>query len=397
MTIPKMATSTSETALLMENDELMGENQSQSSQNSHHQTSVSPKRKKIQSPNQDFAFIKIIARITLQIIRKFWAFSSAAALAIILFYWLCGGFVAFSLVAFALSGLLYHSTDRFLYHPDQPATARVYVPSPSVLGLTFENVYIKTKDSVRLHMFFVKQVTEALTASSPTVLYFHGNAGNIGHRLMNVKGFVQMLGCNVCLLEYRGYGHSDGTPSEDGLYMDAQAALDYLVGRPDVDQRKIIVFGRSLGGAVAVDLASRLENSTKIRCLMVENTFTSIPEVAKSLFNLKFVRCLPRWFYKNQFLSRLKVPRLTVPVMFLSGTADQLIPPNMATELYNATSSETKQLARFPGGSHNETWMCSHYYQTIEYFLDEVVQIKDSSTRSRLQPPPTLVNSNNVV
>ena len=94
---------------------------------------------------------------------------------------------------------------------------------------------------------------------------------------------------------------------------------------------------------------------------------------AKSLFNLKFVRCLPRWFYKNQFLSRLKVPRLTVPVMFLSGTADQLIPPNMATELYNATSSETKQLARFPGGSHNETWMCSHYYQTIEYFLDEVI------------------------
>ena len=86
-----------------------------------------------------------------------------------------------------------------------------------------------------------------MTASSPTVLYFHGNAGNIGHRLMNVKGFVQMLGCNVCLLEYRGYGHSDGTPSEDGFYLDAQAALDYLVGRPDVDQRKIIVFGRSLG------------------------------------------------------------------------------------------------------------------------------------------------------
>ena len=99
-------------------------------------------------------------------------------------------------------------------------------------------------------MFFVKQETEALTASSPTVLYFHGNAGNIGHRLMNVKGFVQMLGCNVCLLEYRGYGHSDGSPSEDGLYMDAQAALDYLVGRPDVDQRKIIVFGRSLGKCI---------------------------------------------------------------------------------------------------------------------------------------------------
>ena len=154
---------------------------------------------------------------------------------------------ALTFVAFALSGILYHSTDRFLYHPDQPATARVYVPSPSIVGLTFENVYIKSKDSVRLHVFFVKQANEALTSTSPTVLYLHGNAGNIGHRLMNVKGLVQLLGCNVCLLEYRGYGHSDGTPSEEGLYLDAQAGLDFLVGRPDVDPNKIVVFGRSLG------------------------------------------------------------------------------------------------------------------------------------------------------
>lgn len=95
----------------------------------------------------------------------------------------------------------------------------------------------------RLHMFFVK--SEA--PESPTILYMHGNAGNIGHRLMNVKGFVQLLGCNVALLEYRGYGHSDGSPSEEGLYFDAQAALDYLITRPDVDPRKIIAFGRSLG------------------------------------------------------------------------------------------------------------------------------------------------------
>jgi len=189
---------------------------------------------------------------------------------------------------------------------------------------------------------------------------------------MNVKGLVEFLGCNVCLLEYRGYGHSDGSPSEEGLYLDAQAALDYLVGRPDVDQRKIIVFGRSLGGAVAIDLAAKVENSTKIRCLLVENTFTSIPDVAKSLFNVKLVHWLPRWFYKNQYLSRLKAPRLTVPALFLSGAADQLIPSNMMTELYNATSSEIKRLARFPGGSHNETWTCNHYYQTLDYFFEEV-------------------------
>ena len=140
------------------------------------------------------------------------------------------------------------------------------MPSPSTLGLTFENVYIKSKDSTRLHLFFVKQVTESLTTSSPTILYFHGNAGNIGHRLMNVKGLVQMLGCNVCLLEYRGYGHSDGSPHEEGLYLDAQAALEYLIGRPDVDQRKIIVFGRSLGNNV---IATTLQSGSSMEALQI--------------------------------------------------------------------------------------------------------------------------------
>ena len=130
-----MATSSSETALLMENED-------------HSELEVKTTKKSSKS-SEDFTFIKIIARITLQLIRRFWAFSSATALAIILFYWLCGGFVAFCFVAFALSGILYHSTDRFLYHPDQPNSARVYVPSPSILGLDFENVYIKSKDSVR--------------------------------------------------------------------------------------------------------------------------------------------------------------------------------------------------------------------------------------------------------
>ena len=123
---------------------------------------------------------------------------------------------------------------------------------------------------------------------------------------------------------------------------------------------------------MAIDLASRIENSSKIRCLMVENTFTSIPEVAKSLFQVKLVRCMPKWMYKNQFMSRVKVPRLTVPVLYLSGTGDQLIPPSMMSELFNSSASEVKLLARFPGGSHNETWMSNHYYQTIEYFFDEV-------------------------
>ena len=91
----------------------------------------------------------------------------------------------------------------------------------------------------------------------PTVLYLHGNAGNIGHRLVNVQGLYNSIGCNVALVEYRGYGRSEGTPSEEGLCMDAQAALDFLLTRSDINTEKILVFGRSLGGAVAIDLATR--------------------------------------------------------------------------------------------------------------------------------------------
>jgi hypothetical protein len=122
-------------------------------------SSSTPTRKpKTSSSAADFAFIKIVARIAIQIVRKFWAFSSAAVLALILFYWLCGGVFAFFLVVFGVSGILYHAGDRLLYHPEQPPTSRVYVPSPSMAGLAFESIYIKSKDKTRLHMFLVRLI-----------------------------------------------------------------------------------------------------------------------------------------------------------------------------------------------------------------------------------------------
>ena len=147
------------------------------------------------------------------------------------------------------TGILYHAGDRLVYHPDQPLTSRVFVPAPTIVGLQFENVYIRARDKTRLHLFMVKQPTEKL-AEAPTVLFLHGNAGNIGHRLLNAKGMFAKLSCNLCLLEYRGYGRSDGTPSEEGLYMDAQAGLDYLSSRSDINPNRIIVFGRSLGETI---------------------------------------------------------------------------------------------------------------------------------------------------
>jgi len=324
------------------------------------------------------------------VIRRFWAWSGAAVLSLLLFYWLYGGLLAFALVCFGVSGVLYKAGDRLLYHPDQPAHSRVFVPTPAIFGLPFENLFIRARDGVELHLFLVRRPGEA-GATVPTILYLHGNAGNIGHRLLNVQGLYNSLGCNVALLEYRGYGRSEGSPSEEGLCMDAQAALDFLLARPDLASDKLVVFGRSLGGAVAVDLATRAANKERLAAVMLENTFTSIPDIARILFPFRLIKLLPVWAYKNQFRSLRKACRITQPTLFLSGLSDQLIPPRMMTELYTACGAPVKRLARFQGGSHNETWTAPDYLQTVNYFLDEVVYLHSVAGRPRLESPTSLV------
>ncbi|XP_023334317.1 protein ABHD13 [Eurytemora carolleeae] len=345
--------------------------------------------------NPDFMFITIIARIFIALIKRFWAFSGAALLSILLFYWLYGGVLAFLLVCFGLSGVLYKAGDRLLYHPEQPPHSRVFIPTPALFNMPFENLFIKARDGTQLHMFLIKQA-EGTYHTVPTLLFLHGNAGNIGHRLVNVQGLYQNVGCNIAMLEYRGYGRSDGTPSEEGMYMDAQAGLDYLHTRADLSRDKIIVFGRSLGGAVAVDLASRSQNKERIGAVLLENTFTSIPDIARIIFPFKIIKFIPVWFYKNQFKSGKKICRLTQPTLFISGLADKLIPPKMMTSLYSGCGAPIKRLARFPDGNHNETWSCSQYYQTINYFLDEAVYLHSEPGRKRTDSPTSLVAASNI-
>ena len=200
-----------------------------------------------------------------------------------------------------------------------------------------------SRDGTLLHLFLIKQPAEK-SVQVPTILYFHGNAGNIGHRLLNVQGLYTSIGCNIALLEYRGYGRSEGSPGEEGLYMDAQAALDYLLTRQDIATDKIVVFGRSLGGAVAVDLATRAANKDRVAALMLENTFTSIPDIARILFPIRLIQCLPVWFYKNQFKSHLKSCRITQPTLFLSGLSDKVKTLTLSTlSLYLLIAVNTSQ------------------------------------------------------
>jgi len=138
--------------------------------------------------------------------------------------------------------------------------------------------------------------------------------------------------------------------------MDAQAALDYLHTREDIASDRIIIFGRSLGGAVALDLATRSQNKEKIAAVLLENTFTSIPDIARLLFPFRIIKWLPVWFYKNQFKSGRKSCRITQPTLFLSGLSDQLIPPKMMTDLYTTCGAPVKRLARSVGKQFHIIW-----------------------------------------
>lgn len=145
-----------------------------------------------------------------------------------------------------LLGILYHAQDNCLYYPELPSHSRVFVPIPSMYNLPYESVQTKSADGVSIHMFFIFQPKER-QRQSPTIIFLHGNAGNMGHRLQNCVGLYHNLHCNILLVEYRGYGLSEGSPTEDGLYMDARASLDYLYSRNDINHSEIIIFGRSLG------------------------------------------------------------------------------------------------------------------------------------------------------
>ncbi|KAL3284657.1 hypothetical protein HHI36_018811 [Cryptolaemus montrouzieri] len=287
---------------------------------------------------------------------------------LLLLYYMHGGLLAFILLFISILGMLYHAQDNFLFYPEVPSHSRVYIPVPSMFGLPYESVYIKTSDGIIIHMYFIHQPRER-RKNSPTILFFHGNAGNMGHRLQNCVGLYHNLHCNILLVEYRGYGLSEGSPTEEGLYTDARASLEYLFTRNDINHNEIIIFGRSLGGSVAIDLASRNEYFMKIWCLVVENTFTSIPNMAKVIFGWRLFQLLPQLCYKNKFLSSSKMKSVCVPTLFISGLADTLVPPKMMSELHRGCGSYVKQLLQFPAGTHNETWTLQGYYHSFATFL----------------------------
>jgi len=191
--------------------------------------------------------------------------------------------LASSGVAMVLSGLLYFKQTEIIYPRNLPPDARSNVPRPTQFGISnFEDLLIPTPDGESLSAFLIRPANRQY-ARNVTMLMFHGNAGNIGHRVPIAKIIADEIGCNVLMLQYRGYGLSTGNPNEKGLTIDAQTGLDYIRQRLELRDTKIVIYGQSLGGAVAIGLAAKNQKENDIAGIILENTFTSIRKMIPAL------------------------------------------------------------------------------------------------------------------
>jgi fermentation-respiration switch protein FrsA (DUF1100 family) len=197
------------------------------------------------------------------------------------------------------------------------------------------------------------------------LLFMHGNAGNLTHRAHVVQRLRHALDSTVMIFDYRGYGQSEGRPDEAGILADARAARAWLAKRIGIDERDVVLIGRSLGGGVAVDLAAE----KGARALILENTFTSLPDVAAHHYPFLPVRSLMR----TRLDSLSKIANYEGPLIQSHGTEDEVIPLELGQRLFDAAPGATKRFIPLQGLQHNDDHPASYYAQ-LNDFLDEMAE-----------------------
>jgi fermentation-respiration switch protein FrsA (DUF1100 family) len=222
---------------------------------------------------------------------------------------------------------------RLIYFPGPPPAH-----TPDAYGLAYEEVALITADGLKLQAWSLP-----VESASGCVLVCHGNAGNIEHRLLLARAF-QAMGLSVLLFDYRGYGNSEGRPSEQGTGLDAQAALDWLLDEQGLDPGQIVLYGESLGGGVALALAA----GRPLAAVIVESTFTSLPELGARIYPLLPVRLIASIRYDN--LAALRT--LRAPLLVIHSPQDDIVPFDFGRELFEAAPAPKEFLAT--SGDHND-------------------------------------------
>ncbi len=253
----------------------------------------------------------------------------------------------------ALCLYLFLMQSKLIFYPNIPS--RKLTLSPADIGLEYESVFINTSDQVTLHGWLVPAPEE-----KGVLLFFHGNTGNISHCLDSLKIFHD-LGLSSLIIDYRGYGRSQGTVSEYGTYLDAEAAWNYLTEIKNIPSQKIAVFGRSLGAAIAAYSAAKHPPGA----LILESAFTSVPDMAAKLYPVFPVRLLSRF----QYNTRKSLLSVKCPVLIIHCPDDEIIPFENGLQLYQS-AVEPKGMLEIQGG-HNNGFLLSEkrYVEGIEKFM----------------------------
>jgi len=244
--------------------------------------------------------------------------------------------------------------------------------------LEYEDVTFKAADGTKLHGWYVPH-----QAPRAVILFAHGNAGNVSTRAKTLKELNERHDAAVFIFDYRGYGKSEGTPNEEGLLQDARAARKWLARRTGLDEHEIVLMGRSLGGGVAVDLAAK----DGCRGLILESTFTSMPDVAGRLLPL-----LPAgWLMTQRFDSLSKIPNYNGPLLQSHGDRDQLIPIAQGKTLFKAAKGP-KRFVVIKGSGHHNSGRPDYYHEALAEFLESLpapASLDVRSVKPSAAPPET--------
>jgi fermentation-respiration switch protein FrsA (DUF1100 family) len=285
---------------------------------------------------------------------------------------------------------LYSFQNQIIYPAAFPPGSRQRVDDPSSVGFAeneWEEVWIDVENE-KTQMFLIYAPGRQKDAGY--LVYFHANAGNMGHRLPIARILHSILKCNIVMFSYRGYGVSPGSPCEKGMTKDAETIVDWTLEK--VRGEKVVFFGQSIGGAVAIKTASIPKYHSKISGLILENTFLSLPKLVPHVMpiiaNLGLVGMVhDQWTSCD---SILKIP-IDVPICFLSGLSDELVPPSHMAELYALARNRTNESgisARieetwtfgFRDGMHNDTVGQDGFFERIKLFWDTMIL--------KMQPEP---------
>lgn len=248
--------------------------------------------------------------------------------------------------------LLYVFQSRLVYFPEKKVRA-----TPREVGLSYEETSFVTADGLRLTAWHIPSREDRVT-----ILYCHGNAGNISHRLEHLQ-ILNDLGVSTFIFDYRGFGSSEGTPSEEGTYLDVEAAWIHLVEEMGVPPERIVLLGKSLGGPIAAWLGARKPSGG----LILHSTFTSIPDLARGLYPVFPVRLLARYSYDT----RKNLKDVNVPLLVVHSVQDEIVPFSMGRKLYEEAQGP-KMFVSLEGG-HNTSYRVSRdvYMEGLKTFLTQ--------------------------